>query len=188
MWRDIMVSVRALLVATLVTGLFYPLAMTGLAQALFNSAANGSPVTVNGELRGSLLIGQRFDSDRYFHGRPSAAGAGYDAASSGASNLAPSNRTWVHAVEDRAHEWRRKTGRTTAVPIELVTASGSGLDPHLSVAAARYQVPVVARARGIAPRVLEALIERNTEPRALLVIGEPRVNVLRLNLALDALT
>jgi K+-transporting ATPase ATPase C chain len=188
MWRDIVISVRTLLVATLVTGLFYPVAMTGLAQTFFHSAANGSMVRVNAELRGSALIGQRFDSDRYVHGRPSAAGTGYDAASSGASNLAPSNRTWVRAVEDRAHEWQRKTGRTAAVPIELVTASGSGLDPHLSVAAARYQIPMVARARGIAPQVLEALIERSTEPRALLVIGEPRVNVLRLNLALDALT
>ena len=149
MWREILVSLRALLVATLVTGLFYPLAMTGLAQSLFGTVANGSPVVVNGELRGSWLIGQRFEDDRYFHGRPSAAGEGYDAASSGASNLAPSNRTWVRTMEERAKDWQRRTGRRTPVPIELITASGSGLDPDLSVAAARYQIPAVARARGV---------------------------------------
>lgn len=187
MSSTLLLAIRATFVATVLLGLLYPLVFTGLAQALFPSQANGSLLRHGETVVGSALIGQNFSSERYFQGRPSAAGQGYDATSSGASNLAPSNAEWIKTVHERARVWQQKTGSTAPVPIELVTTSGSGLDPHLSVAAARYQISAVARARNVPPEQLDALIERLRKPRQWGVFGEPRINVLELNAALDQL-
>ncbi|HWR35611.1 MAG TPA: potassium-transporting ATPase subunit KdpC [Clostridia bacterium] len=169
-------------VTTVLLGLVYPLVMTGIAQVLFHDKANGQIVYQGGKAAGSRLIGQPFTGDAYFHSRPSAAGEGYDAANSGASNLAPTSGKLVTIVEERTEA--EKVGKQP-VPIELVTASASGLDPHISPAAALYQVPRVARARGITETELRPFIDRFTEGRQLGLFGEPRVNVLALNLELD---
>jgi K+-transporting ATPase ATPase C chain len=178
---------------TLLTGLAYPLAITGLAQGLLPHQANGSLVTRGDRIVGSELIGQAFTGPRYVHGRPSATttadpadatrtvDAPYNAAASGGSNLGPSSRALLEAVQGRV----AALGVTQA-PADLVTASASGLDPHVSPAAAMAQVARVAAARGVAPARVEALVQRHTEGRSFGIIGEPRVNVLALNLALDA--
>jgi potassium-transporting ATPase KdpC subunit len=180
-------AVVLLALFTLLTGLFYPLAVTGLAQVVFPAQANGSLIEQNGRIVGSALIGQPFDDSKYFWGRPSAtAPFPYNAAASSGSNLGPSNPALIDAVQARVAALRSADpSNTEPVPADLVTASGSGLDPHISVAAALYQAPRVARARGLDTAVVGQLVERYTESPQLGLLGEPRVNVLKLNLALD---
>lgn len=174
---------------SLLCGIAYPLAVTGLAQTLFPAQAAGSLIVKDGKTVGSALIGQHFGDPRYFWGRPSAtAPEPYNAQASGGSNLGPLNPALAEAVQGRIAALRAADpGNTAPVPIDLVTASASGLDPHISVAAARYQAPRVARLRGLAPAQVEALIERHSQGRWLGFLGEPRVAVLPLNLALDGL-
>lgn len=174
---------------SLVTGIAYPLFVTGVAQALFPYQANGSLLQRNGQVVGSALIGQHFDLPQYFWGRPSAtAPMPYNGGNSMGSNLAPTNPALQDAVRERISAVRAADpGTPRPVPVDLVTASGSGLDPHISPAAAAYQRDRVARARGVAPESLDALIAQHTDARLLGWLGEPRVNVLTLNLALDAL-
>jgi K+-transporting ATPase ATPase C chain len=177
------------LLLTVLTGFIYPLVVTGVAQLLFPERAAGSVVMRDGHAVGSRLIGQSFGEPRYFWGRPSATTPQpYNGTASGGSNLGALNPALLDAVRARVAALRSDDpGNRTAVPIDLVTASGSGLDPEISLAAANYQAARVARARGLAPERLQALIAEHTEGRLLGVIGEPRVNVLELNLALDAL-
>lgn len=177
-----------LVLLTVITGLAYPLAVTGMAQMLFPHWANGSLIVRDGQIAGSELIGQPFDDPRYFWGRPSAtAPFPYNAAASAGSNLGPGNPILEQVVKARiAALHAADPSNTQPVPVDLVTASASGLDPHISVAATLYQVPRVARARGLTEEEVEALVRRFTAGRQLGVLGEPRVNVLNLNLALDA--
>lgn len=175
--RPALVSVTTF---TLLLGLAYPLAMTGAAQALFSHQANGSLIARDGAVIGSELIGQSFTSDAYFHGRPSA--VDYNAAGNGGSNLGPTSAALMERI---AADVERIAVEGASVPVDLVTASGSGLDPHISFQAARYQAERVAAARGMDVADVLVLIERATEGRSLGLLGEPRVNVLALNLSLD---
>ncbi len=183
LWKT---SIRFSLLFTLILGIIYPLAMTGIAGVVFPKRASGSLIFVKGAILGSSLIGQRFTSDRYFHSRPSAAGNGYDAISSGGSNLAQSNPILINRIQSEIDRLQRQNS-VTSVPIDLATASASGLDPDITPDAAYFQVPAVAKARGVSQEALQRLIAHHIQGRQWGVFGEPRVNVLQLNLALDSM-
>jgi K+-transporting ATPase ATPase C chain len=180
-------ALRMLVVVSLLTGIVYPLVVTGVAQLAFNRAANGSLIVVDGKTMGSSLIGQPFDDPKYFWSRPSATSPQpYNASASGASNQGARNPALAAAVTARIKALRdADPGNNAPVPVDLVTASGSGLDPHISLAAAAYQAPRVARARGIPVDKVMTLVAEHAEGRTFGILGEPRINVLALNLALD---
>jgi len=187
MWRQMLPGLRMTLVMTVLTGLIYPGIVTGLCQMLFPNQASGSLISKDGRIIGSSLIGQNFTKPEYFQPRPSAAGSGYDAAASGGSNLGPTSQKLVDRVKASVDKFRKDNPDFTGtIPADLLTASGSGLDPHLSPDSADAQVERVAKARGVSTQEIRALITQLTEPRDLGFLGEPRVNVLRLNEALDA--
>jgi potassium-transporting ATPase KdpC subunit len=184
--NEFMIAVRFTLVTAVVLGILYPLAVTGVGHVAFRRQADGNLIVTNGQVTGSRLIGQNFTGDQYFHGRPSAAGNGYDATSSGPSNYAASNQKLLTRIEgDVAHYDAENKGQP--VPIDLVTASASGLDPDISPAAAMFQADRVANARHIPVATVRALVERRVERRQFGFMGEERVNVLLLNMDLDGL-
>ncbi|MFI5097631.1 MAG: potassium-transporting ATPase subunit KdpC [Candidatus Acidiferrales bacterium] len=185
MKNNLIVAARFTLITTLLFGLLYPLAVTGLSQLLFPKQANGSLIEKDGQILGSRLIGQGFTSEKYFHSRPSAAGAGYDPTSSSGSNLGPTNQQLVDRVKQDVAKLQQENP-AVAIPADMVTTSGSGLDPDISPAAVEFQVPRIARARGISVETLRPLLARHTQKRQWGILGEARVNVLELNLDLDA--
>jgi len=191
--KAILSELRSAVMVTLVLAVVccgvYPLIVLGLGQALFNHKANGSLIVdARGNVRGSSLIGQQFTGEKYFHTRPSAAGNGYDSTSSGGSNLGPTSQKLRDTIAQNLSDYRSQNGLATnaPVPADAVTASGSGLDPHISPENAELQAPRVAKARGLDLAAVTALIKRHTDPASLGIFGGPRVNVLELNLALDA--
>lgn len=186
MFKELRAGIGLLLLLTLLTGLVYPLFVLGVGQALFPRQANGSLIEDNGRIIGSSLIGQNFTGDGYFHPRPSAAGNGYDAASSSGSNLGPTSAGLMKAVGDRVTALK-KDGNSMSVPVDLVTTSASGLDPDISPAAARFQAARVADARHLSVNQVQELIMQNTETPDLGIFGDSRVNVLALNRALNRL-
>jgi K+-transporting ATPase ATPase C chain len=185
--RNFIIALRVGLVTLVITGIVYPLLITGLAQVIFPQKANGSIINnERGPAVGSALIGQSFNNSAYFQPRPSAAGSGYDATASGGSNLGPTSKKLQERIKAELERLRVQNPEATGpVPIELVTTSASGLDPHLSPAATLWQVPRVARSRNISPERVEKVVESFIEGRDLGVLGEPRVNILLLNMALD---
>ena len=187
MFNQLLPALRMLVIMTALTGVLYPLIVTGIAKVTFPRAANGSLIVADGKTLGSDLIGQPFDDPKYFWSRPSATSPQpYNAMSSSGSNLGPRNPALADAVKDRIKALRdADPGNTAAVPVDLITASGSGLDPHISVAAAQYQLARVAKARGLTTDQVQRLVSENTEGRTFGVLGEPRVNALKLNIALD---
>lgn len=189
MTKQIRPAITALIVLTLITGVAYPLIVTGIAQVIFPAQANGSLIVSGGMVRGSALIGQNFDDPKYFWGRLSATGPfPYNSAASSGSNLGPINENLMAATQARIDALKAADPNNPAQPpVDLVTASGSGLDPHISPAAAEYQVRRVAQARGLDEARVRQLVAQHTQGRALGLLGEPRVNVLQLNLALDGI-
>ena len=182
--KNLVAAVLMTIVTTLILGVIYPLAITAIAQVAFPSQANGQLIERDGKVVGSRIIGQGFSSPGYFRSRPSAAGMGYDATNSAGSNLGPTNKKLIDAVTANV-EAARKENPNAPIPIDLVTTSASGFDPHISPSAADFQVPRVARERGMSEADLRQLVEAHTEGRQLGFFGEPRVNVLELNLVLD---
>jgi potassium-transporting ATPase KdpC subunit len=187
MKKNLITAVLMMLVTTVLFGLLFPLLITGLAQVLFPKQANGELVTRNGQVVGSRWIGQSFSSSGYFHSRPSSAGTGYDAANSGGSNLGPTNQSLVARVQGDAERLQAENPGTL-IPIDLLTTSASGLDPHISPEAAEFQVPRIAKERGLSEDAVRTAVRQHTESRQFGFLGEPRVNVLELNLALDEIS
>src|ERR1700736_5509218 len=186
MLKNLKISILMTIVTTILLGVVYPFAVTALAQLIFPHQANGQLIMRNGKIVGSHLIGQPFSSPGYFRPRPSAAGNGYDAGNSSGSNLGPTNKMLIDRVNGDVQKLQAENPNMP-VPLDLVTTSGSGLDPHISPEAAAFQTPRVARERGITENDVRSLIEKHTEGRQLGFLGEPRVNVLELNLDLDTL-
>jgi len=191
--KELFSEIRGAVLATLIIAIvccgLYPLVVFGISQALFHDKANGSLIPgKDGTVRGSKLLGQGFTGEKYFHPRPSAAGNGYDAANSGGSNLGPTSQKLNDAIKDRIAAYRKENrlSDTDLAPADAVTASGSGLDPHISLRNAEMQTPRVAKARGLSEDKVRALVQQNTDGRDLGVLGDPGVNVLELNLALDS--
>src|SRR5215469_4096800 len=186
MKRNFLTAIWFTVVTTLLFGVLYPLAVTGLSQMLFPKQANGQLIERNGKIVGSAIIGQSFTGPGYFHSRPSNAGAGYDATASSASNLAPTNKVLIDRVK-RDVQKAQAENPAAPVPVDLVTASGSGLDPDISPASAEFQIARVASERHINPDEVRGLVRKHTKDRQLSILGEPRVNVLELNLDIDSL-
>ena len=184
MKKNLITAFLMTIATTILLGVIYPLVITGLAQVLFPDQANGQLIRRNGKIVGSRLIGQEFSGPGYFHSRPSAAGTGYDAANSGGTNLGPTNRKLIDRIRHDAAALQLENAGST-VPIDLVTTSASGLDPDITTAAVEFQISRVARERGISERQLRQLVALHTTGRQLGFLGEPRVNVLELNLSLD---
>ncbi|MGC1534645.1 MAG: potassium-transporting ATPase subunit KdpC [Candidatus Sulfotelmatobacter sp.] len=184
MKKNLITAVLMTVVTTILFGLLFPLVITGMAQVLFPKQANGELVTRNGKMVGSRLIGQSFSSPGYFHSRPSSAGTGYDATSSGGSNLGPTNQSLIARVRGDADRLQKENPETE-IPMDLLTTSGSGLDPDISPEAAEFQVPRISRERGLSEDVVREAVRQHTESRQFGFLGEPRVNVLELNLTLD---
>ncbi len=186
MWKELAPAFRVTLLLTIVTGFLYPGVVTGLCQLLFKNAANGSLLSANGQMVGSSLIGQNFTKPEYFQPRPSAAGAGYDGFASGGSNYGPTNQHLIDRVQASIDQFHKDNPDYHGpIPSDMVTASASGLDPHISPASAEAQAPRIAKARGVKLDQVEQLISKHIEQRQLGFLGEPRVNVLELNLDLD---
>lgn len=187
MKKNLITAVLMTVVTTILFGLLFPLVITGLAQVLFPRQANGELLTSGGKVVGSRLIGQVFSSSRYFHSRPSMAGTGYDAGNSGGSNLGPTNQSLIARVQSDADRLQAENP-TVVIPMDLLTTSGSGLDPHISPEAAEFQVPRIAKERGLSEEAVREAVRRCTLPRQFWFLGEARVNVLELNLALDEMS
>ncbi len=187
MKKNLLIAVLMTIATTILLGIVYPLVVTALAQVLFHDKANGQLISKNGKVIGSRIIGQAFVSAKYFHSRPSAAGNGYDAANSSGSNLGPTNQKLLDRTKSDTAT-AQADNPNTPVPIDLVTTSGSGLDPDITPAGALFQIPRIARVRGVSEDQVSALVQSHIQQRQFGILGEPRVNVLQLNLALDEQT